>query len=78
MRKILRRLKNPSTIIAITSSIVVIITNLDIGINIDNEAIDLIIDSICTIGIAIGILNNPSTDGIDNLFEDEKEDKKNE
>ena len=63
--EIIKRLKNPSTIIAIASSVIAILVNL--GIDVESEIALNIVNSICTIGLSIGILNNPSTKGIDSF-----------
>ena len=62
----IERLKNPGTIITITSAVLLICSN--IGFDIDNQNIMSNIKAICTIGIMIGVLNNPTTPGIDLPF----------
>lgn len=59
MKKYLLRLKHPATIIGITGYVVTIISKF--GIQIDNESIMTIIQSICAICVLLGILNNPET-----------------
>lgn len=61
LKEIGRRLKNTGTIIAIASGVIGIILNL--GFNIDGDKIMYIINTICTIGVAVGVLNNPTTNG---------------
>lgn len=63
MKKYLKRLKNPATIIGIAGYIISILTNL--GFIIDNDAVMNIIQSICAISVLLGILNNPESSGID-------------
>ena len=62
----LDRLKNTGTIISIVSMIVIILTNL--GFDVQNNTVMSIVEAICTIGVALGILNNPTTKGLDNPF----------
>ena len=71
MNEILKRLKNPSTIIAIASSVIAILMNL--GVEIDNETVMVVVNSACTIGLAVGVLNDPSTKGIDGIAKKEEE-----
>lgn len=66
MSEILKRLKNPSTIVAVASLVLGILTN--VGVKVDNEAIMVVINSVCGIGVALGILNDPSTKGIDDAL----------
>lgn len=60
----LYRLKNTGTIVAIASASVMIATNL--GFDIDSEKVLFIINSICSVGVALGVLNNPTVPGLDN------------
>ncbi|MCE9675450.1 phage holin [Paraclostridium bifermentans] len=62
--EILNRLKNTGTIVAIASASVMIATNL--GFDIDSEKVLYIINTICSVGVALGVLNNPTTSGLDN------------
>lgn len=62
--EILNRLKNTGTIVAIASATVMIATNL--GFDIDSEKVLYIINTICSVGVALGVLNNPTTSGLDN------------
>lgn len=62
--EILNRLKNTGTIVAIGSAAVMIATNL--GFDIDSEKVLYIINTICSVGVALGVLNNPTTSGLDN------------
>lgn len=61
---ILNRLKNTGTIVAIGSAEVMIATNL--GFDIDSETVLYIINTICSVGVAVGVLNNPTVPGLDN------------
>lgn len=60
----LNRLKNTGTIVAIASASVMIATNL--GFDIDSEKVLYIINAICSVGVALGVLNNPTVPGLDN------------
>ncbi len=62
--EILNRLKNTGTIVAIGSAAVMIATNL--GFDIDSEKVLCIINTICSVGVALGVLNNPTVPGLDN------------
>lgn len=62
--EIVSRLKNTGTIVAIASATIMIATNL--GFDIDSEKILYIINTICSVGVALGVLNNPTTPGVDN------------
>lgn len=59
---ILKRLKNPGTITAVVSSVLLILTTSGVGV--DSEAVMTVVKAVCAIGIALGILNNPDTSGI--------------
>lgn len=63
MKKYLKRLKNPATIIGIFGYLFTIFSAL--GFSINNETIMTIVQSICAIAVLLGILNNPETSGID-------------
>ncbi|MGL5641652.1 MAG: phage holin [Paraclostridium sp.] len=62
--EILSRLKNTGTIVAIASAAVMIATNL--GFDVDSEKVLYIINAICSVGVALGVLNNPTVPGLDN------------
>lgn len=59
----LKNLNNAGSIIGIASLIVMILTANHV--NIDSNRIMDIIKAICSILVILGILNNPSTTGID-------------
>ena len=59
---ILERLKNPGTIITIVSATLLIASNC--GLEVDNEAVMTSVRAACTIGIALGVLNNPTIPGL--------------
>lgn len=62
----LNRLKNPGTIITLTSLVLLILTTNGIGI--DSERIMTTVKAICSVGVILGILNNPDTEGLDLPF----------
>lgn len=62
----LNRLKNPGTMITLASLIVLILTTN--GIEVDSERIITTIKAVCSIGVVLGILNNPDTPGLDLPF----------
>lgn len=62
LRNILNKLKNPYTVISITACIVTILNTF--GVVMDNTKVDLVIQSVCTIFILLGIMNNPDTNGL--------------
>lgn len=62
MKNILNKLKNPYTVIGITACFVTILKTF--GLEINSIEVDLVIQSICTIFILLGIMNNPDTDGL--------------
>ena len=62
--EILNRLRNQGTIVAIASATIMIATNL--GFDIDSEKVLYIINTLCSLGLALGVLNNPTTPGVDN------------
>jgi len=76
---ILHRLKNPGTVISIASGIVIILNEL--GYIVDSESISVIVNTVCSILIALGIMNDSTSDtmyipGIkDKLINEKKEPK---
>ncbi len=70
MKDILIKLKNPGTIIALVSLVIIILDQF--GIKIDSERVMTIIKALCTIGIVLGVLNNPTTDDLDLPFINKK------
>lgn len=64
------RLKNPGTVMAITSLIILILTTN--GIEIDDQRIMITVKSICGILTIIGIMNNAGTPGIDGISKNNK------
>lgn len=62
LKEILKRLSNTGTIIAIAGAIILILNN--IGVIVDNEKVMYVINALCGIGVALGVLNNPTTKGL--------------
>ncbi len=63
LNQYLNNLKNTGTIISITSLVILILTTN--GFHVDSERVMTTIKALCSIGLILGILNNPSTTGID-------------
>lgn len=61
IKTLLSRLKNTGTLIATISAIILILNNL--GIVIDSVKVMTIVNVVCGFGVAIGVLNNPTTPG---------------
>ena len=53
-----------SAVLAIVGSVILILQEL--GLKIDNDTIMIIVNSVCSILIALGVMNNPETPGITN------------
>lgn len=74
MKEYLKRFKNPGTILAIVS--VVGLLMVQFGINIDLVWLDATAKLACSLGLLIGVLNNPTSGGIDLPITTGKLDKK--
>lgn len=61
VKSILNRLNNKGTIIALASLIVSLLVQF--GLNIDSDKIIGIVQTICSILILLGVLNNPVDNG---------------
>lgn len=59
LMSMLIRLKNPGTLISVVSGVVIILNEL--GVVIDNESVSVIVNTVCGILIALGVMND-STD----------------
>lgn len=70
MRQIFKRLSNTGTILSIASLIILILTVNGVGI--DDSRVMTTVKALCGIGILLGVLNNPTTPGIDNLISKEE------
>lgn len=63
MTSYLERFKNPGTIISVVSLVGLLL--IQFGVKIDLEWLDVTIKLVCSLGVALGILNNPTTPGVD-------------
>lgn len=68
MVKILSKLSNTKTLIALASSIILILTT--VGVDVDNQSIMIVVKSICSIGVLLGVLNDK---GMETLKFNDKE-----
>lgn len=64
MKEFIKRLTNTGTLISVVSLAGLILIQFGIKVNI--EWLDTTIKLICALGIALGVLNNPTTPGLDN------------
>lgn len=64
MKEFIKRLTNTGTLISVVSLIGLIL--MQFGVKVDIDWLDTTIKLICALGIALGVLNNPTTPGIDN------------
>lgn len=78
LSSLLKRLNNKGTILALASLIVSLLVQF--GLNIDSEKVIGIVQTICSILIILGVLNNPTNDSSayipyvsDGLVEKDKE-----
>lgn len=63
MKEYLKRFQNVGTIISIVSLVGLLLVQF--GYKIDLEWLDVTIKLICSLGVALGLLNNPTTPGLD-------------
>lgn len=61
----LERFKNAGTLVSLASLIGLLL--IQFGVNIDLNWLDKTMQIICSIGILLGVFNNPDTGGIDLL-----------
>lgn len=57
---------NPGTIITITSLVILLLTTN--GVEVDSENIMKTVKILCSLGVVLGALNNPETEGLDLPF----------
>ncbi|EOU2097086.1 hypothetical protein C0L75_02890 [Clostridium perfringens] len=62
--EISKRLKNTGTIVSLVSAGIIIYTNLS-GNTVDSDKVLYLVNTICSVGVALGVLNNPTTKGMD-------------
>lgn len=63
MLNYLKRFRNPGTILSIISLVGLLL--IQFGIKIDLQWLDNTTKLFCSLGVLIGVLNNPTTTGID-------------
>jgi len=63
MKEYLKRLANPGTVLSIVSVIGLLLTQF--GIKIDLTWLDTTAKLVCSLGLLLGIMNNPTTPGLD-------------
>lgn len=66
MKNYLERFKNVGTIISVVSIIGLLFVQF--GYKVDLEWLDVTIKLICSLGVALGVLNNPTTPKMDLPF----------
>lgn len=59
LKKMLKRLKNPTTILSILSEIITILILLKVDVNVD--LVTGIVTAVCSILVLLGIMSNPTT-----------------
>jgi uncharacterized membrane protein len=57
MKILLNRLKNPGTIAALVSFVVIILINFGIKVNV--TVLTNVVNAVCGIGLLLGVMNNP-------------------
>ena len=70
MQELLKRLKNKGTLVSVACTIALILNQF--GLKVDVEWVNVTINLVCTLGIALGVLNNSTTQGLDNPFKGDK------
>lgn len=63
IKKYLERFKNVGTVISVASLVGLLL--LQFGVKIDLVWLDTTVKIICGLGIALGVMNNPTTPGLD-------------
>lgn len=63
MKEYLDRIKNPGTILSIVSLVGLLL--LQFGFEVDMEWLNTTAKLACSLGVILGVLNNPTTGGID-------------
>lgn len=63
VQELLKRLKNPGTLVSLASLIVLLLTTN--GVSVDSERVMMTVKTLCSIGIIVGALNNTTTPGLD-------------
>ena len=63
MKEYLQRFKNPGTIISIASIVGLLLAQF--GVNVDQVWLDNTIKLVCSLCLVLGVMNNPTTGGVD-------------
>lgn len=63
MKEYLQRFKNPGTIISIASIVGLLLAQF--GVTVDQAWLDTTIKLVCSLCLVLGIMNNPTTGGVD-------------
>ena len=66
MKNLLEKLKNPGVLVGVVSLVGLLLVQF--GVKVDLVWLDETIKIACALGIAIGVINNPDTPGVDNPF----------
>lgn len=70
MKELLKRLKNTGTLISIVCTIGLLLNQF--GFVVDIKWLNDTVNLVCVLGLALGVLNNTTTSGLDNPFKGEK------
>jgi uncharacterized membrane protein len=62
-KEYMKRFKNPGTLITVASTVVLLLTA--VGVKVDNDYVMTVVKAVCSVGIALGVMNNPDTPGVD-------------
>ena len=66
MKNLLEKLKNPGVLVGVVSLVGLLLVQF--GVKVDLVWLDETIKIACALGIAVGVINNPDTPGVDNPF----------
>lgn len=66
MKQLINRLRNPGTLVGLVGMIGLLLVQF--GIEVDIEWLDKTIKIICSILFTLGLMNNPTSKGLDNPF----------
>lgn len=70
MKELLKRLSNKGTLISVVCTLGLLLNQF--GVKVDMEWLNGTINLVCVLGIALGVLNNTETKGLDNPFREVK------
>lgn len=65
IKNLAKRLSNVGTLVSVVCTIGLLINQFQPGL-VDNEWLKATLDIICSLGLALGVLNDPTTPGLDN------------